>query len=358
MLKIKKKILISTGGSGGHVILATTIHNHLKDEYEVVISTDLRGLNYLDIDNYKIFEVDTPKLNRSILLPFAILKVIFLTLRSLFLLKKEKIKILISTGGYMSLPLCLAAKMLNIKIFLLEPNMIIGRANKFFLSFCKKVICYSNDVTGIPDKFQNKLAISNPLVEKKYYEKNFKKSINKIFTLIIIGGSQGAKIFDEIIHETVVKISKINPIRIIHQTNKNNIDFFKNFYSENKIKNIVFNFDKNLDILLNQSDLCITRAGASSLAEISLLNIPFIAIPLPTSKDNHQLKNANYYRDKDCCWVVDQMNFDKIFFENLLIDLLKNKDDFFKKKKNLENLNYQNTWNSVNQNLLKIINEN
>ena len=355
---MKDKILISTGGSGGHVIPATIIHDHLKNKYEVVISTDLRGLKYLDVNSYKIFEVNTPKLDKSILLPFTILKVFFLTLKSLFLFKKEKIEILISTGGYMSLPLCLAAKFLNIKIFLLEPNMVVGRANKFFLNFCEKIICYSNNIIGIPNKFQNKVVISNPLIRKKYYEKNYKEKIDKIFTIMIVGGSQGAKIFDEIIHESIVKISKTTQLKIIHQTNQKNINFFKNFYSKNKIENIVFNFDQNLDILLNQSDLCITRAGASSLAEIALFNIPFIAIPLPTSKDNHQLKNANYYKDNDCCWVIDQLNFDKEKFEYLLLDLLRNEGDFFKKKKNLENLNYQNTWNNVNQNLLKIINEN
>jgi UDP-N-acetylglucosamine--N-acetylmuramyl-(pentapeptide) pyrophosphoryl-undecaprenol N-acetylglucosamine transferase len=355
---MKKKILISTGGSGGHVIPATIIYDHLKNEYEVVICSDLRGLKYLDANNYKIFKVDTPKLNKSILLPFAILKTIFLIFRSLFLLKKEKIQILISTGGYMSLPLCLAAKILNIKIFLLEPNMIIGRANKFFLSFCEKIMCYSNNIIDFPNKFQNKLVILNPLIRKKYYEKKSKDRTDKIFTIMIVGGSQGAQIFDEIIHDSIVKISKTNQLKIIHQTNQRKVDFFKNFYTKNKIENIVFNFDQNLDILLNQSDLCVTRAGASSLAEIAFLNIPFIVIPLPTSKDNHQFENANYYKNKDCCWIVDQMSFDKQKFEDFLLDLLRNKDDFFKKKKNLENLNYQNTWNSVNQNLLKVINEN
>ena len=236
--------------------------------------------------------------------------------------------------------------------------MIIGRANKFFLSFCEKIICYSNNIIGVSNKFKNKVVISNPFIRKKYYEKHYKEKIDKIFTIMIIGGSQGAEIFDEIIHESIVKISKVNPLKIIHQTNKKKVDFFKNFYSENKIENIVFNFNQNLDNLLNQSDLCITRAGASSLAEISFLNIPFIAIPLPTSKDNHQFKNANYYKNKGCCWVIDQMNFDKKKFEDLLQDLLKKEEDFFKKKNNLENLNYQNTWNNVNQNLLKIINEN
>jgi len=355
---MKEKILISTGGSGGHVMPATTIYEHLKDKYEVVISTDSRGFKYLNANDFKIFEVDTPKLHKLILLPLSILKVFFLTFRSLFLLKKEKIKILISTGGYMSLPLCLAAKILNIKIFLLEPNMIIGRANKFFLNFCEKIICYSNNIIGFPNKFQNKLVISSPIIRKKYYEKNLKKKIDNIFTIMIVGGSQGAQIFDKIIHKLIVKISKTNSLKVIHQTDQNNVDFLKNFYLENKIENIVFNFKPDLDILLNQTDLCITRAGASSLAEIAILNIPFIAIPLPTSKDNHQLENAKYYKDKDCCWVVDQINFDKQKFEDLLLDSLKNKDDFFKKKKNLENLNYQNTWNNVNQNLLKTINEN
>jgi len=217
---MKKKILISTGGSGGHVIPATTIYDHLKIEYDVVISTDVRGIKYLDSDAYKAFVVDTPKLNKLILLPFAILKIFLLTLRSLFLLKKKKIQILISTGGYMSLPLCLAAKILNIKIFLLEPNMIIGRANKFFLNFCEKIICYSENIIGFPNKFKNKLIISNPLVRKKYYKKNYRKNIDKIFTVMIIGGSQGAKIFDKIIHESIVKISKIISLKIIHQTNQ------------------------------------------------------------------------------------------------------------------------------------------
>ena len=355
---MKKKILISTGGSGGHVVPAITIHDHLKNKYDIIFSTDLRGLKYLSDDTYKVYVVDTPKLNKSILFPFAIMKVFFLTLKSLFLLKRTKIKILISTGGYMSLPLCLAAKMLNIKIFLLEPNMIIGRANRFFLNFCEKIICYANNISSFPDKFQNKLEISSPFIRKNYYEINNNKDVDKIFTIIIIGGSQGAQVFDEIIHESILKISNLRPLKIIHQTNQKNINFLKNFYSENKIENIIFSFEKNLNKLLVQADLCITRGGASSLAEISLLKIPFIAIPLPSSKDNHQFKNANYYKNKDCCWIIDQINFDKVKFEDLLINILKNKDDFFKKKKNLENLNYQNTWNNVNQNLLKIINEN
>jgi UDP-N-acetylglucosamine--N-acetylmuramyl-(pentapeptide) pyrophosphoryl-undecaprenol N-acetylglucosamine transferase len=355
---MKKKILISTGGSGGHVIPALTIHDHLKNDYDVMISTDLRGYKYLDNDNNKIFLVDTPRLDRLILIPFSILVVFFLTFKSLFLFKREKINILISTGGYMSLPLCLAAKILKIKIFLLEPNMIIGRANKLFLNFCKKIICYDANVINFPKKFINKLVVSTPLLRKRYYERDNNLKLDKIFTIIVIGGSQGAQIFDELLHKTFIKIAKIRTLKVIHQTKEKNINFLKNLYSKNDVENIVFEFDQNLDKLLNQADLCITRAGASSLAEIASLKIPFIAIPLPTSKDNHQFQNAKYYENKNCCWIIDQSNFDQLKFDDLLLDILKNSDDFIIKKNNLENLNYQNTWNNVNQNLLKIINEN
>ena len=206
---MKRKILISTGGSGGHVIPAITMHDHLKENYDILISSDVRGLKYLDDKSYNTLVIDTPKLNNFILLPLSILKVFFLILRSLILLKKKEIKILISTGGYMSLPLCIAARILNIKIYLLEPNMVIGRANKFFLKFCKKIICYSENIISFPKEYKYKLKITNPLIRKKYYDKKLKESNNEKFTLIIIGGSQGAQIFDKILHHSIIKVSKI-----------------------------------------------------------------------------------------------------------------------------------------------------
>jgi UDP-N-acetylglucosamine--N-acetylmuramyl-(pentapeptide) pyrophosphoryl-undecaprenol N-acetylglucosamine transferase len=355
---MKSKILISTGGSGGHVLPAITIYDHLKSNYETLISTDLRGLRYLDKENYKHIIVNTPKFNNLLLFPFSFLKVIILTLKSLIILKKENISILISTGGYMSLPLCLAAKILSIKIYLIEPNIVLGRANKFFLYFAKKLICYSKELINLPKKFEHKKNIVMPLIRKKYYDKNNYRNESNFFTITIIGGSQGAKIFDTLINELLVKISKICSLKVVHQTSKKNSDLLKKFYKVNKIENKVFTFDENLNILLKQSDLCITRAGASSLAELSLLKIPFIAIPLPTSKDNHQYENAKYYKDKNCCWIINQESFDKQKFEELLIELSGKKDEYLAKKINLERLNYQNTWNNVNQKLLEILNEN
>ena len=68
---------------------------------------------------------------------------------------------------------------------------------------------------------------------------------------------------------------------------------------------------ENFADYIQQSDLCISRAGASTLAELSVMNVPFIAVPLPTSKDNHQLENANFYKNKDCCWLIEQTYFEE-----------------------------------------------
>ena len=78
-----KKVLISTGGSGGHVLPAITIYNHLKNTHETFISSDMRGLAYFD-KNYKVFVIDTPKLNNYFLLPYSFLKMFFLTVKSFF----------------------------------------------------------------------------------------------------------------------------------------------------------------------------------------------------------------------------------------------------------------------------------
>ena len=87
---MKKKILITTGGSGGHVLPALTIYDHLKTEYDMLISSDQRGLKYFEKDEYKPIIVDTPKIKISIFFPFVIFKVFLLIIKSLSILKKKK----------------------------------------------------------------------------------------------------------------------------------------------------------------------------------------------------------------------------------------------------------------------------
>jgi len=353
-----QKILITTGGTGGHIIPAEIIGEHLKDKYEIFYSTDKRGLKFLTFDKNKTVIFDTPKLNWSFLFPFKIIRLIFLIVESIFYLKEKKVDKVVSIGGYMSLPVIIAAKILRLKIFLIEPNLILGRGNKFFLNFAKKIICYSNKVINFPKKYKYKMETIKPLVFKIFYDikKNEKKNSN--FCVLISGGSQGAKIFDETIKEAIVDLAKNHSIKVIHQTSNSNIEFLSNFYNSNNIENKIFNFEKNFINLIDKSDLCITRAGATSLAEISIMNKPFIAIPLPSAKDDHQMKNAKYYEELGCCWILDQKTLNKEKLQNVLSKIIIKNSDFMVKKSNLKRLNYQNTWNDVNQKLKNIINEN
>ncbi len=354
---MNKNYLITTGGSGGHVIPATILYEHLSKDTNVIITTDKRGLKYFDNKKYHFDIINTPKLNNIFLFPYNFIIILILIIKSFYLLKIKKIEKLISTGGYMSLPIILAGKLLNLKIYLLEPNQVLGRANKFFLSSCEKIICYSERIKNFPEKYKNKLRIIKPLVNEKIYKLNRLSSNNDKFNLLIVGGSQGASIFDRNLKEKIINISKKFPLRVIQQTSEKNIFNLENFYNKNNIENSIFSFTKDFLEIVNKSDLCITRAGATTLAELSTLNIPFIAIPLPQSKDNHQFENAKFYKDKDCCWILNQKLFEEKI-ETLLKDILTNKTDFLNKKENLKKLNYQNSWINVNQKILNIIHEN
>jgi len=354
-----QRILISTGGSGGHVVPATILYEHLKDQFNVSVTTDNRGMKFLDKNKYnlEIFNV-TPISKNIFLLPFQFFLMIYLIIKSIFFLKKRKIDILISTGGYMSLPFCLATKILNIKLFLFEPNMVLGRSNKFFIKSCEKIICYSYKIKNFPNKYINKINVIPALLRKKFYEIKKTESIDEHINLLVIGGSQGAKIFDNLIKASIVKLSKRYNLKIYQQTNLANFENLKKFYKENDINHELFDFKEDISKLMSKANICITRAGASTLAELVFLNLPFLAIPLPTAKDNHQFENAFFYNEINCNWILNQNEINNDTIINKLVNIIVNKDEYLVKKINMKNFSYQNTWNNINQNIISVINEN
>jgi UDP-N-acetylglucosamine--N-acetylmuramyl-(pentapeptide) pyrophosphoryl-undecaprenol N-acetylglucosamine transferase len=356
---VKKKILISTGGSGGHVVPGTIFYEHLQDKFNIFMITDLRGVKFLDRNRYNIEILDVTRISKNIFkLPFQFISFCYSLLKALFFIKKSKIKIVISTGGYMSVPLCLASRILNIKLFLFEPNMVLGRTNKFFIKHCEKIFCYSNKIKNLPSKFTDKISIIPTLLRKDFYNKKKIETINKEVNLLIIGGSQGAKLFDAIVHNSIIKLSKKYKFKVYQQTSQKNFLSLKLFYQANKIENVLFDFDEDISALMNRVNICLTRAGASTLAELVFLNIPHLAIPLPTAKDNHQFENAFFYNQHGCNWILNQKEINDNNLTNKLFNIIDNKEMYLNKKKNMKNFSYQNTWNNVNQKIISTINEN
>ncbi|MDA7688879.1 UDP-N-acetylglucosamine--N-acetylmuramyl-(pentapeptide) pyrophosphoryl-undecaprenol N-acetylglucosamine transferase [Candidatus Pelagibacter sp.] len=356
---MNKKILISTGGSGGHVIPATIIYKHLENNFDVSITSDFRGVKFLNKDEYnlKIFNVK-PISKNLLIMPFDFLLVIISIFKSISFLRKNKINILISTGGYMSLPLCIGAKILNIKLLLFEPNMVLGRSNKFFISYCQKIFCYSNNVKKFPHKFKNKIKVIPALLRKNFYDKRDSNNTLDIINLLIIGGSQGAKIFDDLVKNAIIELSKKYKLKIYQQTSSINFESFKKTYENNNINCELFNFNDDVINFMHKTDLCITRAGASTLAELNFTEIPYLAIPLPTAKDNHQFENAYFYNKLGFNWLLNQKEINEKILLNKLINIIDNKEEYLAKKKNMKDFNYENTWNNINLKIISVINEN
>ena len=354
-----QRILISTGGSGGHVVPATILYEHLKDQFHVSISTDYRGMKFLDKNKYNLEIFNIKPISKNIFsLPFQFFLIIYLIIKSIFFLKKRKIDILISTGGYMSLPFCLASKILNIKLFLFEPNMVLGRSNKFFIKSCEKIFCYSDKIINFPNKYINKISVIPALLRKDFYDVKKTDSIDKNINLLIIGGSQGAKIFDSLIKFSIIELSKKYKLKIYQQTNSVNFEELKRFYKSKNIDCELFDFNEDISNFMSKSNICITRAGATTLAELVFLYLPCVTIPLPTSKDNHQFKNAFFYNEIGCNWILNQNEINDEALANKLFNIIDNKEEFLVKKINMKNFSYQNTWNNINQKIISVINEN
>ena len=352
---MKKKILISTGGSGGHVIPAIAFYDHLKENFDVFLVADKRGSSFINEKKYKYNIINFPRLNFNFFnFPVILLKLLVSIFRSFFFLKKNKIDILLGTGGYMSVPVCLAAKVLNIKIYLFEPNMVVGRANKFLAKFCVKLLCYSDKIVNFPQKYNDKISVIDHVLRKEIYVFNniVKEEINKSLNLLILGGSQGAKFFDQNLKNSIVKLAKTYKLRVYHQVSSSDVGELEFFYKENSIENKLFNFEDSIFKYISKANLAITRAGASTLSELVFLKVPLIAIPYKFATDNHQLLNALYYEKSGCCWILKEEEFSQDKLTTLLLNIIKNKDDYLRKKNNLEKFSYENGWNNINEKLI------
>ncbi len=362
-----KKILISTGGSGGHVVPALNLYQHLKNDFDVKIYTDVRGAKYIPKDIKKnIFEVrKLPE--KKYLLPLKIIFIFFSFIKSLVHLTRNKFDIIISTGGYMSLPIVLAAKIFNIKIYLIEPNSIIGRSNKFLLKFSNNILCYDKNLLINNKNFNletknisnNKKIIIEPLLNKCFYShKNSGREIKKTLKILIIGGSQASLFFSKKLKNEIIDLASKYHIEVTQQlSSEYDIVDYKKEYDKKNIKNNLFFFENNFLCKENNFDIAITRAGASTLAELAHLGIPFISIPFPYATDNHQFLNTKRYLDLNCCWILEEKNFISGDIYKIINKIMLNKNEYILKKNNLEKLSDNNTWEDINKKIIKYFND-
>jgi len=349
-----KKIIFSSGGTGGHIFPAINLMKHfLNKEYKVLLVTDNRGNNF--IKNYSefrsyILNSGTPTNKNLFKKFFSYILIFYSIIRSIFILKREKPDLIFGFGGYVSFPISFASRFLNLPLIIYENNMILGRANKYLSSFSKKIFLAKKITSNFPEKYKSKTYEVGSILNKNIINRKLieEKNNEEKFSILVLGGSQGAEIFGIIIPTVVKMINdagyevEINQQCIISQKNS-----IIDFYEKNNIKNYVFEFDKNILKLVLSSNLAITRCGASTTAELTHTLTPFIAVPLPNSIDNHQYLNAKYYENKGCCWLLEQNNFNTENLFNLIMEVIKNKNKLENIRKNMKKNYNKNVYSNI-----------
>ena len=360
------KILLSTGGTGGHIFPILTLYTKfkkMKEIEDIKIMTDERAKNFLNTNDIIIIRSDSPFRKVGIIHKIKTFFFIFIsTFKCIFFLISYKPKIIVGSGGYVSVPVLLAALVLRQNFILYETNAVLGRVNRLFLPFCEKLLSGYLEIKKLPKKYEKKFFYTGQLVRNEFMEmskiNSLMKQKKKILNILILGGSQGAKVFGEKLPRCFKGIdsSKIR-LSIKQQVLKEQIFKIKDFYKNNvQFEIFLFEFEKNIHDFIFESDVVICRSGSSTIAELSLLNKPFIAIPLPSSLDNHQYFNAKHYYDKNCCWLLDENSKD---FEHKMINILQdiyNSDFLLKNKQN--NLTKINKKNAVENFIKHVLNKN
>ena len=317
-----KKIIIATGGTGGHVFPAYSLAKHfLADKVNVELISDKRGMKYLkNYQDLKITQITSTTIlkNNIFQLLFSSLIIFYSIFRSFIFLLFNRPNLVFGMGGYSSFPVCIAAKMLKIPFIIYENNLHIGKANRYLLPYAKKIFVSHKELEGISEKYQKKMCEIGNIIRKEILNFQVKQNpyhYDKKLKILVLGGSQAAKIFADKLPE-IFKECKEGEVelKVYQQCLPEQNEFLTSFYKNLNIDSEIFNFSDNISEYFSQIDMAITRSGSSMLAELVNAKIPFISVPLPTSADNHQLKNAIYYEKNEYSYLIEEKDLNiKLF---------------------------------------------
>lgn len=344
------RVIISAGGSGGHIYPALAIINKIK-EYEP-------NSEFLYIGTHNRMEKDViPKMNikyiplkiygfsKNVLKDIEnLFYIIKAYQKSLKIIKDFKPDIVIGVGGYVTYPILKAAHKLKIKTLIHEQNAIPGKSNKRITKFVDKIcVSFSESLDYFP---KNKTVITgNPCSENAIKIKPIDKTslgLNKNKKLVIVvAGSQGSFTINKIMKEYLLKV-KDKAYEVVYITGQN---YYDNFILNNKFPNNVkiFSYIDNLSSLFKVSDVVVTRSGASTISELVALNIPSIYIPSPYVPNNHQYYNALKLQEQNASILINEKDLKVDNLINEIDELLNNKTKYLDMKMNLNKLAIKNS---------------
>ena len=339
------KILVAAGGTGGHIYPALAIIDKFKEHDKKTQVIYIGTKNRMEKDivpqlGIEFHSIEIYGLTKNIINDIKNFYLIFKDINEMEKLMKEfKPDVVLGIGGYVTYPVIKAAHKLRIPIFIHEQNAIPGKVNKLTskyanligVSFEESKKYFKNKNVFISGNPTGDRALSIPIVSKSSLGFDENKKL-----VVIVAGSLGSSTLSNKLKD-YLKVIEDKDYQVLYITGKNIYDeFVKEKYPKN-VK-IVPYFD-NLPGILKSSDLIITRAGASTIAEIESLNIPAIFIPSPYVANNHQYYNALSLKNKGCSELIEE---DKISIDELisLVDkMLNDKDKYVENLKKIQNLN-------------------
>jgi len=308
-------ILITGGGTGGHLFPGIAIAESFIDKnpenrilfvltgnpfekkvlrdkkytYETVTASGIKGMTALK------------KLKSISRIPLGIRE-------SRKIIKRFKPDLAIGMGSYSSGPVLLAAWLSGIKIVLHEQNIKPGITNRFLSGFAKRIyVSFKATDTGIT---RSKIRFTGNPVRQNILEcsKN-QKEANEIndkhkFTVLVLGGSQGAHSINMAVSETLTFLKNPNDFLFIHQTGEKDERTMKNAYTRIGVDSIVQSFFDNMGSIYKKADLIICRAGATTVAEVTAMGKCSIFIPYPYAADDHQTLNARFVTDESAAEII------------------------------------------------------
>ncbi len=312
------KVIISGGGTGGHIFPALAIAKEIEKqacnvEFLFVGAQDRMEMEKIPNSGYNIIGLWISGLQRGIdkrnlLFPF---KLIHSILRSRKIIKDFKPDLAIGTGGYASAPLLYVAAKIGIPCLIQEQNSYPGLANKLLARYVQKIcVAYDNMDRFFPKK---KLIFTGNPVRHDILHFNEKKLQAKIFfnidysipTVLVIGGSLGALAINNAIGKNIYKLGSMR-INLIWQTGVSYNYQAQQYINEIDRKGMnAYSFIKDMGMAYSIADVIISRAGAIAISELCCVGKPVILVPSPNVAENHQFKNAQSLVNKNAALLVE-----------------------------------------------------
>ncbi len=296
-------IVMTGGGTGGHLAIIKAVKEHLEGEELVYIgSTQGQDKQWFEADDafkHKYFFETRGVVNQGGLGKVKSLLMMFkATLQAVKLLKKHQAKVVFSVGGFSSAATAFAAKALRIPLVIHEQNAALGSLNKLLKPYAKEFISSYLEESTIK---------AYPIKEIFFKNAHIRHEVK---TIIFLGGSQGAKAINALALEMAIELQK-KGIKIIHQAGERNIDEVQKAYDDLGVEAEVFGFTTKLAEYMKEADIAIARAGASTLWELSATALPTLFIPYPYAASDHQYYNAQFLVEKELAWLMREDEIDK-----------------------------------------------